>query len=105
MQPFISLIGEIVMELERQMQREGFDMRVVWALRMVGVNLGSHLWRAGCRKGHKITFTFHGHRDMAVGVLTDFIEDEYNGINCRFFSEQARPGQCYVLFDEGRTPR
>jgi len=93
------------MALPEQTLRMGFDSRVVDALRMVGVNLGSHFFNSGRRKGHKITFTFHGNREMTVGVLTDFISDEFNGTNCRFFSEQANPGQCYVIFDEGRTPK
>jgi len=91
------------MSLPEQTLQMGFDMRAVWALRMVGVNLGHHYWQSGRRKGHKITFTFHGDREMTVGVLEDFIHDEYNGTNCRFFASQSKPGECYVIFDEGKA--
>lgn len=89
--------------LEDSLRRMGFDSRVVWALRMVGVNLGSHLWHAGRRKGHTIEFTFHGDPEMAKGVMIDFIQDEFNGTNCQFFAHQNNQRQCYVTFDEGRT--
>lgn len=83
--------------------RAGFDRRVVWALRMVGVNLGEHTWYAGRRGGQQISFTFHGDLEMTKGVIQDFIEDEFNGTNLKFFARLNNPHECYVIFDEGRT--
>lgn len=85
--------------------RSGFDQRVVWAMRVVGVDLKEHVWSSGRRKNHCLLFTFRGDREMAKGVVTDFIKDEFDGVNCRFYAEQTQPSACYVLFDEGRQER
>jgi len=85
--------------------RSGFDQRVVWALRMVGVNLKEHVWSSGKLKDHCIRFTFVGDREMAKGVIANFIHDEYHGTHCRFYAENNDPRACYVLFDEGRFER
>jgi hypothetical protein len=92
-------------KLPEQTLRSGFDQRTVMALCMVGVVLGSHYWHSLRRKDHYITFRFHGDREIVKGVLTDFIEDEFNGTNCRFYASQDDPTECYVVFDEGRTPK
>jgi hypothetical protein len=83
--------------------RSGFDQRAVWALRMVGVNLKEYVWSAARRTDHCIRFTFVGDREMAKGVMADFIADEYNGTNCRFYAVNSDPRDCYVIFDIGRT--
>jgi hypothetical protein len=85
--------------------RSGFDQRAVWALRMVGVNLKEYVWCSGRRHDHCIRFTFVGDREMAKGVIADFIDDEYNGTNCRFYAVNNDPRDCYVFFDIGRTVR
>lgn len=85
--------------------RAGFDQRAVWALRMVGVNLKEHVWSSGKLKDHCIRFTFVGDREMAKGVIADFIADECNGHNCRFYAQNNDPRCCYVLFDEERLER
>lgn len=85
--------------------RSGFDQRTVWALRMVGVHLKEHVWSSGRRSDHRIRFSFVGDREMAKGILADFIADEFEGKNCRFYAEINDPRCCYVLFDEGRLER
>jgi len=85
--------------------RADFDMRVVWAMRMVGVNLKEHVWCSGRRTDQCIRFTFVGDREMSKGVILDFIADEFNGTHCRFYAVNNDPRDCYVLFDEGRTPK
>lgn len=82
--------------------RSGFDQRVLWALRMVGVHLKEHVWSKGRRKDHCIRFWFTGDREMVKGVIVDFIADEYDGVNCRFYTENNDPRCCYVLFDQVR---
>jgi hypothetical protein len=98
-------VWEMAFNLPPLNVRSGFDMRTVWALRMVGVNLTEHLWSSGRRKDHVIRFTFHGDREMAKGVIEDFISDEFNGTNCRFYAVNSNPRDCYVLFDEGKVTK
>jgi hypothetical protein len=85
--------------------RSAFDNRVIWALRMVGIELLGHMWSSGRRKDHRIDFSFRCDTEMAKGVLVDLIADEFDGYNCRFFATPGTPKHCYVLFDEGRLER
>lgn len=72
---------------------------------MVGVDLIEHVWCSGRLKDHRITFTYHGDREMAKGIIADYIADEHKGTNCRFYASQSHKSECYVLFDEGRLER
>lgn len=83
--------------------RSGFDSRVVWALRMVGVNLKEHVWSSGKLKGHCIRFTYICDSEFAKGIISDFIADEYEGSNCKFFASRDDKRSAYVIYDEGRV--
>lgn len=88
-----------------QERQSGFDRRVVWALRMVGVHLGVYINRPLTSKAHRITFTFIGDPEMVKGVLTDFIQDEFDGRNVRFFADSRDNRQCFATFDVGKGKR